>query len=124
MDENMQLTDSFILDTLDSAIGSSLFSKARSAKCEIITDIDPDTLAPVIEINTEDNDILVTITTRVVMSNEDVIDSYVFEAVVNTPSIEEYASDDLAFKFNRWKEIVDIATEISNIEFDPYAYVD
>ena len=124
MDENTQLTDSLVLDVLDSALGREAYSKASSAKCDIITDVDPETLVPVIEIDTKDSDISVEIETQAELDGNGDLEYYWFSCTIITSPIEDTALEDLSQKWDKWKKITETAMAIGDIEFNPYDYVE
>jgi len=118
------MDDDFIIESLESAIGSKYFTDASALNCEIYVGADPDTLIPYIEVETNSDDIQVEVETRVSVGQSDEIDAYIFDTRILTTSIDELATDDLVKTLNRWAGIANLAMGLGELEFDPYSYLD
>lgn len=119
------MNEQFIIDALESALGgSSFFNDVEQAGCTSYISVDND-LIPSIHLDTDRDDISVSITTsRIISTDGD--EGYEFIPHISTEMVEDdfnlNTADDLLDKFDTWNKIVNICDQIYSVEFYPNNY--
>lgn len=109
-----------IVSTIEGGLASHFWNTCRSLGVDVDITLDADG-TPKIDVNTNDDNIRIRVTTHNLFDDDDNIIGYQFSPVVLTRSKKfDFDQDDVTVEFDKMKQIAELAEEIymTEVEFD------